>query len=180
MKEMKNIKKWFIALAALALLLIPSVALADTLFCEICGGWRDVDFFKNEYYNEQNHTIFIRCAACKTPTGEYWMKHTESRAATCFSPAYCDVCQSHYGESRSHTESRAATCFSPAYCDACQSYYGEPRSHDWGEWMYYDSKSDQRFCQYADCDKKEFASHHWGAWLKADETSHYHECQASD
>ena len=108
------------------------------------------------------------------------MKHTESRAATCFSPAYCDVCQSYYGESRSHTESRAATCFSAAYCDACQSYYGEPRSHDWGEWMYYDSKSDQRFCQYADCDKKEFASHHWGAWLKADETSHYHECQASD
>ena len=74
MKEMKNIKKWFIALAALALLLIPSVAIAGQAMCPTCNVQQDFEpTGKYENRDLAGHQRIQKCKECGTeiPLGDY-------------------------------------------------------------------------------------------------------------
>ena len=99
-----------------------------------------------------------------------------------------------------HTESRAATCQSPAYCDVCKRSYGSKAGHNWSAWSKYDENQHVRTCQTSGCDAVEYAAHtgggatcikegtctdcgasyhtdhNWGAWTKADENQHVSTC----
>ena len=60
----------------------------------------------------------------KSDTYEYFDQNTHRQRIT------CKVCNyKGMSVSSAHTETKAATCQSPAYCGACQSYYGNP-AHD--------------------------------------------------
>ena len=116
-------KKWFIALAALVLLLIPSVAMAGSMFCPTCNDWKSCERVGAQLVNSEWHENIYECLTCKG-----------KRIA----------------ESERHTESKAATCQSPAYCDECKSYYGSKADHNWGEWTT-DGFYHWRTCQTSGC-----------------------------
>ena len=139
MKEMKNMKKWFIALAALALLLIPSVAMAEketVFFCFSCHAERTgIISDTYEYFTKDTHVQRIQCTVCKN-AGQVI--------------------------ARPHTESIAATCQSAAYCNVCKSYYGDPAEHNWGSWSKYDENQHVRTCQNSGCNQSQYADHSGG------------------
>ena len=139
MKEMKNMKKWFIALAALALLLIPSAAMAEketVFFCFSCHAERTgIISDTYEYFTKDTHVQRIQCTVCKN-AGQVI--------------------------ARPHTESIAATCQSAAYCNVCKSYYGDPAEHNWGSWSKYDENQHVRTCQNSGCNQSQYADHSGG------------------
>ena len=89
MKEMKNMKKRFIALAALALLLILGVAMAEgakevTFFCFSCRENRTGTVSDTyEYFDSTKHVQCIICQKCGYRGMTIATSHTESIAATC-------------------------------------------------------------------------------------------------
>ena len=52
--------------------------------------------------------------------------------------------------SSAHTETKAATCQSAAYCADCKSYYGSKAEHTWGDWTA-DGTTHTRTCQSPGC-----------------------------
>ena len=141
MKGIKNMKKWFIALAALMLLLIPSVTIAEdakevTFFCIICHENRTGTL--SDTYEYSDSTYHVQRIICKT---------CGYRGMTI---------------SSRHTESRAATCQSAAYCDVCKSNYGAPAEHNWGPWTKADENQHVRTCQNSGCNQTQSGEHTGG------------------
>ena len=91
MKEDKNMKKWFVGLMMLlALVLMQSTAMAATK-CPTCNAYRTVKYTNDyEYLTEKMHKQIGVCPTCNTNLGGKFLNHTESLAATCTSPAYCN------------------------------------------------------------------------------------------
>ena len=171
-------KKWFVGLLmmAMALVMIPSVVMAETevsFYCPSCC--------------EQRTGI-------KSDTYEYFDQNTHRQRIT------CKVCNyKGMSVSSAHTETKAATCQSAAYCADCKSYYGSKAEHNWGDWTT-DEKTHKRTCQTPGCDAVGYAAHtgggatcikegtctdcgasyhtdhNWGAWTKADENQHVSTC----
>ena len=172
-------KKWFVGLLmmAMALVMIPSVVMAETevsFYCPSCC--------------EQRTGI-------KSDTYEYFDQNTHIQRIT------CKVCNyKGMSVSSAHTETKAATCQSPAYCGDCQSNYGSKAGHNWSAWSKSDENQHVRTCQTSGCDAVEYAAHtgggatcikegtctdcgasyhtdhNWGAWTKADENQHVSTC----
>ena len=120
-------KKTWICLTTLLLLLIPSVAMAGNeigFYCFSCNAERTgIKSDAYEYFNQDVHIQRITCKVCNN-------KGMSIRSA--------------------HTETQAATCQSPAYCADCKSYYGSKADHNWGEWTA-DPMTHKRTCQTPDC-----------------------------
>ena len=137
MKEDMNMKKWFVGLLmmAMALVMIPSVVMAETevsFYCPSCC--------------EQRTGI-------KSDTYEYFDQNTHRQRIT------CKVCNyKGMSVSSAHTETKAATCQSAAYCADCKSYYGSKAEHNWGEWTT-DEKTHKRTCQTPGCGAVDTGSH---------------------
>ena len=154
MKEDMNMKKWFVGLLmmAMALVMIPSVVMAETevsFYCPSCC--------------EQRTGI-------KSDTYEYFDQNTHRQRIT------CKVCNyKGMSVSSAHTETKAATCQSAAYCADCKSYYGSKAEHNWGDWTT-DEKTHKRTCQTPDCGAVDEGSHTWGAWTYYNDVHHYREC----
>ena len=91
-------KKWFVGLMMLlALVLMQSTAMAATK-CPTCNAYRTVKYIDDyEYLTEKMHKQIGVCSTCNTKLGGKFLNHTESLAATCTSPAYCNQCQHYYG-----------------------------------------------------------------------------------
>ena len=91
-------KKWFVGLMMLlALVLMQSTAMAATK-CPTCNAYRTVKYTNDyEYLTEKMHKQIGVCPTCNTKLGGKFLNHTESLAATCISPAYCNQCQHYYG-----------------------------------------------------------------------------------
>ena len=179
MKEDMNMKKGFVGLLmmAMALVMIPSVVMAETevsFYCPSCC--------------EQRTGI-------KSDTYEYFDQNTHRQRIT------CKVCNyKGMSVSSAHTETKAATCQSAAYCADCKSYYGSKAEHNWSAWSKSDENQHVRTCQTSGCDAVEYAAHtgggatcikegtctdcgasyhtdhNWGAWTKADENQHVSTC----
>lgn len=130
-------KKWFVGLLmmAMALVMIPSVVMAETevsFYCPSCC--------------EQRTGI-------KSDTYEYFDQNTHRQRIT------CKVCNyKGMSVSSAHTETKAATCQSAAYCGDCKSYYGSKAEHNWGDWTT-DEKTHKRTCQTPDCGAVDEGSH---------------------
>ena len=122
-------KKWFVGLLmmAMALVMIPSVVMAETevsFYCPSCC--------------EQRTGI-------KSDTYEYFDQNTHRQRIT------CKVCNyKGMSVSSAHTETKAATCQSAAYCADCKSYYGSKAEHTWGDWTA-DGTTHTRKCQSPGC-----------------------------
>ena len=122
-------KKWFVGLLmmAMALVMIPSVVMAETevsFYCPSCC--------------EQRTGI-------KSDTYEYFDQNTHRQRIT------CKVCNyKGMSVSSAHTETKAATCQSAAYCADCKSYYGSKAEHTWGDWTA-DRTTHTRKCQSPGC-----------------------------
>ena len=170
-------KKTWICLTTLLLLLISSVALAENeivFYCSSCNAERiGIKSDTYEYFNQDVHIQRIICQVCNN-------KGRSIRSA--------------------HTETKAATCQSPAYCGDCQSNYGSKAGHNWSAWSKSDENQHVRTCQTSGCDAVEYAAHtgggatcikegtctdcgasyhtdhNWGAWTKADENQHVSTC----
>ena len=134
-------KKWFIALAALALLLIPSVAMAEIVFgksynanCPV-DGTTEGHVISEIKISEKNHSFDWLCMGCSS---SYYIN------------------EPHYGGE--------ATCIAKAKCEGCNAFYGEknPDNHDWGLWQGYDDKQHYRTCQTSGCNAVEYADHTGG------------------
>ena len=102
MEEMKNLKKWLVALAALALLLMQSTAMAfyKDAICPKCKVERE--FVRTDDYcwipKEDMHMRVYRCPVCDRREGMGKMSpHEESKPATCVSGAYCALCKRNFG-----------------------------------------------------------------------------------
>ena len=97
-------KKWFVGLLVLlALVLASSTAMAWVyeIFCKICK--EDRDFEPTGRYvaapNTVVHLEVYRCPVCGDEQGTgYALPHKKSKAATCISQAYCDICDTYYGD----------------------------------------------------------------------------------
>lgn len=130
-------KKWFVGLLmmAMALVMIPSVVMAETevsFYCPSCC--------------EQRTGI-------KSDTYEYFDQNTHRQRIT------CKVCNyKGMSVSSAHTETKAATCQSAAYCGDCKSYYGSKAEHNWGDWTT-DEKTHKLTCQTPDCGAVDEGSH---------------------
>lgn len=130
-------KKWFVGLLmmAMALVMIPSVVMAETevsFYCPSCC--------------EQRTGI-------KSDTYEYFDQNTHRQRIT------CKVCNyKGMSVSSAHTETKAATCQSAAYCGDCKSYYGSKAEHNWGDWTT-DEMTHKRTCQTPGCDAVDEGSH---------------------
>ena len=170
-------KKLFAGLLVLlALVLASPTAMAGRVFCNNCQGWKNMEFVRYQYKADTYHQSVFQCPDCKLE--------------------YCT-------SSVAHTETIAATCQSPAYCDECKSYYGSKAGHNWSAWSISDENQHVRTCQTPGCDAVEYAGHtgggatcikegtctdcsasyhtdhNWGAWTKADENQHVSTCQNS-
>ena len=171
-------KKWFVGLLmmAMALVMIPSVVMAETevsFYCPSCCEQRTgIKSDTYEYFDQNTHRQHITCKVCN----------------------YKGM-----SVSSAHTETKAATCQSAAYCADCKSYYGSKAEHNWGDWTT-DEKTHKRTCQTPGCDAVGYAAHtgggatcikegtctdcgasyhtdhNWGAWTKADENQHVSTC----
>ena len=128
-------KKWMIALAALVLLLIPSVAMAGSMFCPTCNDWKICERVGARLVNSEWHENIYECQTCKGQR---------------------------FAESERHTESKAATCQSPAYCDECKSYYGSTADHNWGAWTKADKNQHVSTCQNSGCNQTQTGEHTGG------------------
>ena len=132
-------KKWFVGLLmmamAMALVMIPSVVMAETevsFYCPSCC--------------EQRTGI-------KSDTYEYFDQNTHRQRIT------CKVCNyKGMSVSSAHTETKAATCQSAAYCADCKSYYGSKAEHTWGDWTT-DETTHKRTCQTPGCGAVDTGSH---------------------
>ena len=170
-------KKLFAGLLVLlALVLASPTAMAGRVFCNNCQGWKNMEFVRYQYKADTYHQSVFQCPDCKL---EY------------------------FTSSVAHTETIAATCQSPAYCEDCKSYYGSKAGHNWSAWSISDENQHVRTCQTPGCDAVEYADHtgggatcikegtctdcgasyhtdhNWGAWKKADENQHVSTCQNS-
>ncbi len=130
-------KKWFVGLLmmAMALVMIPSVVMAETevsFYCPSCC--------------EQRTGI-------KSDTYEYFDQNTHRQRITCKVCNYKGI-----SVSSAHTETKAATCQSAAYCGDCKSYYGSKAEHNWGDWTT-DEKTHKRTCQTPGCGAVDTGSH---------------------
>ena len=186
-------KKWFIALAALALLLlIPSVAMAGRAMCPNCNDWRDFEpTGKYENKDLSGHQKIQKCTTCRTeiPLGSY-EAHTETKKATCTSRAYCAVCQGYYGltDRNNHIESRKVVYetkdfyehYKKEVCTGCEKVFSED--------AYPHNPKEAATCVSAaiceDCGYdlgRDMSNHNWSEW-KPDESAplmHYRICQTS-
>ena len=116
-KEDMNMKKTWICLTTLLLLLISSVALAENeivFYCSSCNAERiGIKSDTYEYFNQDVHIQRIICQVCNNKGRSIRSAHTETKAATCQSPAYCGACQSYYGNpahDKVQHEAKAPTC----------------------------------------------------------------------
>ena len=97
-------KKWFVCLLVLlALVLASSTAMALVVdgACGVCQAFREFEQ-TNEYVADPNgngHIRIYRCTTCGRNEGmRGLLPHTTSKAATCISQAYCDLCKSYFGD----------------------------------------------------------------------------------
>ena len=122
-------KKWFVGLLmmAMALVMIPSVVMAETevsFYCPSCCEQRTgIESDTYEYFDQNTHRQRITCKVCN----------------------YKGM-----SVSSAHTETKAATCQSAAYCADCKSYYGSKAEHTWGDWTA-DGTTHTRKCQSPGC-----------------------------
>ena len=131
-------KKWFIVLAALALLLIPSVAMAKIVPGSSYFAYCPVDGTMEGYVNseikisEKNHSFNWLCLGCSY---SYYIN------------------EPHYGGE--------ATCSAKAKCEGCNAFYGEknPDNHDWGPWQSFDAYKHLHICQTSGCNGVDYAAH---------------------
>ena len=110
-------EKTWICLTTLLLLLISSVALAENeivFYCSSCNAERiGIKSDTYEYFNQDVHIQRIICQVCNNKGRSIRSAHTETKAATCQSPAYCGACQSYYGNpahDKVQHEAKAPTC----------------------------------------------------------------------
>ena len=110
-------KKTWICLTTLLLLLISSMALAENeivFYCSSCNAERiGIKSDTYEYFNQDVHIQRIICQVCNNKGRSIRSAHTETKAATCQSPAYCGACQSYYGNpahDKVQHEAKAPTC----------------------------------------------------------------------
>ena len=112
-------KKWFVGLLmmAMALVMIPSVVMAETevsFYCPSCCEQRTgIKSDTYEYFDQNTHRQRITCKVCNYKGMSVSSAHTETKAATCQSPAYCGACQSYYGNpahDKVQHEAKAPTC----------------------------------------------------------------------
>ena len=97
-------KKWFVCLLVLLALVLASstaMALVYEIYCQVCQ--KSQDYEPTGRYiaapNEAYHLQIYRCPECGTEQGTgYDLAHEESKAATCISQAYCDLCHKYYGD----------------------------------------------------------------------------------
>lgn len=86
----------------LVLLLIQSVALADAYYlldCPKCNEPRSHRFYgAYQYVDNQKHAQIVQCMVCNHEQLGSTMQHDESTPATCNTAAYCNACQSSYGD----------------------------------------------------------------------------------
>ncbi len=187
-------KKWFIALAALALLLIPSVAMADAdgpQYCSACGECMEkVSVTPYERY----HVILWECKSCDI-TQKTYPNHTLG-AATCVG-CICTVC-----DYRSDVDMNEFNHVNPTiigytrvdsnehskviYCDACDGREWIYEKHTFGKWTSTeDGKKHTGSCLCGEettadhtggnptcqtsatcsvCKLSYYGSHNWGEW----------------
>ena len=187
-------KKWFIALAALALLLIPSVAMADAdgpQYCSACGECMEkVSVTPYERY----HVILWECKSCGK-TQKTYPNHTLG-AATCVG-CICTVC-----DYRSDVDMNEFNHVNPTiigytrvdsnehskviYCDACDGREWIYEKHTFGKWTSTeDGKKHTGSCLCGEettadhtggnptcqtsatcsvCKLSYYGSHNWGEW----------------
>ena len=102
-------KKWFVGLLmmAMALVMIPSVVMAETevsFYCPSCCEQRTgIKSDTYEYFDQNTHRQRITCKVCNYKGMSVSSAHTETKAATCQSAAYCANCKSYYGSKAEHT-----------------------------------------------------------------------------
>ena len=97
-------KKWFVCLLVLLALVLASstaMALVYEIYCQVCQ--KSQDFEPTGRYiaapNELAHLEIYRCPVCGDEQGTgYDLPHEKSKAATCISQAYCDLCHKYYGD----------------------------------------------------------------------------------
>ena len=88
-------KKWFVGLLmmAMALVMIPSVVMAETevsFYCPSCCEQRTgIKSDTYEYFDQNTHRQRITCKVCNYKGMSVSSAHTETKAATCQSAAYC-------------------------------------------------------------------------------------------
>lgn len=185
-------KKWWITLAVLVMLLIPSVAMAGLAKCPTCNVQRNFEP-TGKYANRDlgGHQRIQKCKECGTeiPLGAY-EPHTETREATCTSQAYCAVCQGYYGltNPNNHIESRNVVYetkdfyehYKKEVCAGCKKVLSEVAcSHNPKEAATCVSAAICEDCGYYL--GLDMSNHNWSEW-KPDETApimHYRICQNS-
>ena len=129
-------KKWFVGLMVLlALVLASSTAMAGATFCDNCQAWKKMEHVGYQYRDAMSHTAINQCPDC------------ESQYTTYNYP---------------HTETKAATCQSPAYCDECKRYYGSKADHNWGAWTKADENQHVSTCQNSGCNQTQTGEHTGG------------------
>lgn len=186
-------KKWFIALAALALLLIPSVAMADAdgpQYCSACGECMEkVSVTPYERY----HVILWECKSCGK-TQKTYPDHTLG-AATCVG-RICTVCNYRDDEMDEfnhvnptiigYTRVDSNEHSKVIYCDACNGSEWIYEKHTFGKWTSTeDGKKHTGSCLCGEettadhtggnptcqtsatcsvCKLPYYGSHNWGEW----------------
>ena len=138
-------KKWFIALAALALLLIPSVAMAKIerghlyhVYCPVDGRTMEGYVISEIKISEKNHSFDWLCMGCSI---SYYINEPHyGGEATCSAKAKCEGCNAFYGEKNPDNHVGEATTTyaktsetqhtpTTTYSDCPHSVTGAPEAH---------------------------------------------------
>ena len=160
-------KKWLIALAALVLVLIPSVAMAKIASgrsyyadCPGCGSKEQGFVASDIYISENDHWFSWHCMSCFEQY-DIIQSHYGGEA-TCSAKAKCEGCNAFYGEKNpsNHTWVEA-TCQAPKTCSGCGATEGEKNlnNHNWGDWTKLDDDYHSRACQNSGCTQTQSERH---------------------
>ena len=98
---MKKLFAGLLVLLALVLASSPAMALVYEIYCQVCQQSRD--FEPTGRYiaapGDLTHLQIYKCPVCGNEQGTgYILDHEESKAATCISQAYCDLCHKYFGD----------------------------------------------------------------------------------
>ena len=117
-------KKWWIGLMMLLVLIFPTTAMALMTPCSNCHGMLPDSAEKEfDYENDKSHRQYVICPYCG--------------ARNSIGLAF-------------HYTTQKATCTSSAWCGSCKSYFGntDPNAHNWGSWTpNTDGKTHTRVCE---------------------------------
>lgn len=117
-------KKWWIGLMMLLVLIFPTTAMALMTPCSNCHRMLPDSAEKEfDYENDKSHRQYVICPYCG--------------ARNSIGLAF-------------HYTTQKATCTSSAWCGSCKSYFGntDPNAHNWGSWTpNTDGKTHTRVCE---------------------------------